>query len=330
MAAADQINTHTSQEAAGAGQEADIEKPRCNLCGADDAVVLYTDSDHRYFVDDRQWPVVMCKRCKLAYLSPRPTPSAIGRYYPSNFYVGRDSVAAQKRYQRQWRYLAPLKPGKLLDIGCANGDWMQFVKDRGWSVTGIEPSENSENPHGLDIRRGRIPEALYDVHDSFDAVTAWAVFEHFHDPLGGFEAVARVLKPGGHLILLVTNIRSPFSRYAYQEDLPRHLYFFSDKTLAAYAEKTGFDLLRVDHTTDIFGGSGRGALRAQAFQALGLGVSTLREFHQLPLAQRFRERPAVAAMDAALAVTERFVLNDTVVRALRVSGIIVGVFRRRG
>ncbi len=307
----------------------DIERPLCNLCGADDAEVLYTGRDHRYHVDDIEWPVVQCRRCKLAYLCPRPSPGAIGKYYPSRFYVGRDSGAAQRRYERQWRYLAGVRPGRLLDVGCANGDWMRFVADHGWEVAGVEQSENSENPYGLDIRRGRIPEALDHPDASFDAVTAWAVFEHLHDPLGAFSAVARVLRPGGCFVMLVTNIHSLFSRYAHQEDIPRHLYFFSERTLGTYADRTGLELLRVDHTTDLFGGSGRGVLRVQAFKALGLGVPAFHTFMTQRPAQRLRERPLVATLDLGLAAIEKLALRDSIIRALRVSGIIVGVFRRR-
>lgn len=98
----------------------------------DDAEVLYTGRDDRYHVTSIDWPVVQCRRCKLAYLCPRPSPGAISKCSPSRFYVGRDW--AQRRYERQWRYLAGLRPGRLLDVGCANGDWMRSVAGHGWEV----------------------------------------------------------------------------------------------------------------------------------------------------------------------------------------------------
>jgi 2-polyprenyl-3-methyl-5-hydroxy-6-metoxy-1,4-benzoquinol methylase len=39
---------------------------------------------------------------------------------------------------------------------------------------------------------------------SFDIVTAWAVFEHLHNPSDYFFEVQKVLKPGGKFIFLVT------------------------------------------------------------------------------------------------------------------------------
>jgi hypothetical protein len=53
----------------------------------------------------------------------------------------------------------------------------------------------------------------------------------------------------------VTNIRSVCSCYAYQEDIPRHLHVFSERTLAAYAERVSLSLGRVDHDTRFFGDS---------------------------------------------------------------------------
>jgi SAM-dependent methyltransferase len=306
----------------------DTEYTVCNLCGADDARELYRAADYRFQVDRTEWPVVQCRRCSLAYLNPRPAPAAIGRYYPRGFFEGRELEHAVTRYKHQADYLSDISPGRLLDIGCANGDWMYLMTCLGWRVSGIERSPNSSNPHGLDIRRGDFPDSCDYQDNYFDVVTAWAVFEHLHDPMAAFTRVGGLLRSGGYFILLVTNIKSIFSRYSYQEDIPRHLYFFSERTLARYADSAGLYLHQVDHSTKLYGGAGRGALRLRVFSRLGWSRREYFRFIRLPRPERMRRCPAMAALGMLLGGIEHLVLSDWLVCRLRLNGHIVAVMRK--
>jgi SAM-dependent methyltransferase len=305
-----------------------VERVACDLCGVDDAVELYRMPDCRFEVDDIEWPLVQCRRCELAYLNPRPTPAAIGRYYPAHFYEKRDADTLRRRYEAQASYLADLRPGALCDIGCARGDWIKLMAERGWDVHGLEPSEHSGDPYGFRIRNGRFPEDADWPDASFDLVSAWAVFEHLHEPMAAFHRAARLLKSGGHLTILVTNIRSLSSRYGYQEDVPRHLYFFSEKTLARYAARTGFVLERVDHDTEMFGGSGRGVLRVRLFEALGWAPRDYFRFMRVGHAQRFAAHPVFACLGLGVSALERVLFREHLVRWLRASGIIIARMRK--
>src|SRR5256885_3666722 len=53
---------------------------------------------------------------------------------------------------------------------------------------------------------------------------------------------------------LVPNLRSIWARLALLEDVPRHLYFFSPRTLRRLGEHAGLELRSLHHTTDLFGG----------------------------------------------------------------------------
>jgi len=64
---------------------------------------------------------------------------------------------------------------------------------------------------------------------TYDAVTAWAVLEHVHDPMAYFRKAAQVVKKDGLFVFLVPNFASVASRSLFCEDLPRHLYFFTRK-----------------------------------------------------------------------------------------------------
>ncbi len=222
---------------------ADLENVACNLCGGRDFKPLYRKPDEFYLRDD-WFQVVACKSCGLGFVNPRPTVMAIQRYYPGDYFTYHfksDSARLSARYQRQATYLeaAGAAAGgpmpRLLDIGCANGDFPRFMRKVGWDVEGVETADNSESVNDFHCYRS-LDEIPGDAR--YDAITAWAVMEHVHDPMSVFAGTARLLKKGGVFIALTTNLDSVSSRYLFREDIPRHLYFFSPRTVAAYAAKT--------------------------------------------------------------------------------------------
>lgn len=301
------------------------ERIRCNLCGADDAAPLFRLRDYRLQVDDVEWTAVRCRRCGLGYLNPRPTREEARRYYPARYFEHR--ATAVDRYRRQAAYVPGR--GRLLDIGTAGGEFLCVMRERGWEVAGIEPSAPNGNAHGLNIARVDFPEESGFEPESFDTITAWAVFEHLHDPYRAFDACMRLLRPEGRLVVQVPNLRSVWARWALQEDVPRHLYFFSESTLAAYATRAGLRVERVVHTTDLFGGSGRGVLRLLMLRALGEPLSRYFDMSRTPVGERFRQAPLFAILWSAVDAIERVVLPDWLVRWARMSGQIVVTFSKR-
>lgn len=299
----------------------------CNLCGSTDVRLLYRQKDFRFWVDAVEWNLVVCEGCGLGYLNPRPTVAEIGRYYPPRYYADRQSAGA--RYARLAGYV-PGEAGRLLDVGTARGDFLAVMRDRGWEVTGIEPSTDAEPLPGVRVLRLRFPEGCDLPEESFDVVTAWAVFEHLHDPAAAFRACARVLRPGGRLVVQVPNLHSISARWARQEDIPRHLYFFSEQTLDRFAAASGLSLDRVVHTTDLFGGSGRGILRLGLMRAVGWQPEDYYRMYAVPRRERFRRWPVAAPACTAVGTIERVLLSDRLVRRLRLSGQVVAYFSKPG
>jgi SAM-dependent methyltransferase len=204
-----------------------------------------------------------------------------------------------------------------------------LARDRGWSVEGLELAEAAGNPHDLTIHRLSFPEEAASLAgESYDVITAWAVFEHLRDPRRAFEACTRLLRPGGRLIIQVPSLRSIHARFALHEDIPRHLYFFSPATLRRFGQLTGLEVTRVDQTTDLFGGSGRGVLRLALVRALGGSVDDYFEVWRTPRRERFRRWPVLAWAWTAVAAIERVLLTDWLVRALGISGQIVVEFHK--
>jgi len=146
------------------------------------------------------------------------------------------------------RFLCAHKPpGRLLDIGCGTGDFLQQARKREWDVSGVEMSANACRIAAERLGGGIYKGDLVEIElppEWFDAVTLWHVFEHITSPNELLQAISRVLKPGGILIIEVPNIRNPvygfLGRYYLHLDLPRHVYFYDPDTLLAMVEKHGF------------------------------------------------------------------------------------------
>lgn len=304
-----------------------LEEITCNLCGSDNSKFLYSLRDYRFETDETLWRVVQCRRCGLGYLNPRPTEADIGRFYPENYYEGRSPKDAGRRYHAQLAYV-PRGKGRLLDVGTAGGFFLDLLSSRGWTVFGIDRSDAASR-QGSEARvvQGLFPVTAF-APASFDCITAWAVFEHLHDPLGAFRECERLLRPNGRVIVQVPNLRSLSGRFSYQEDVPRHLHFFSPRTLRAYAHASGLELEDLIHTTKIFGGSGRGTARVWLFRALRRSVDDYFAFRMMRPVERLRQSPLLAGAWYAVAAVESALIHDRLVERLRVSGQVIAIYRK--
>ncbi len=236
----------------------------CPLCESDDADVLFERRDLTYGITDVAFMVVRCRRCALVYVNPRPTEIEIHKYYPEEFYdpvVDADQLLRDKQelLSLKYSYVKDITPGRLLEIGCAKGEFMMFMKQHGWNVSGVDFSNKPPNVFGLDIRYGSIESADFD-DNSFDLVALWAVLEHVYSPKRMLREVCRLLKPGGALVLLVTNFNSLPARLMRQDDVPRHTTLFTSATISRLLKATGFTVnyVRCDHR--LYGGTNRGLM----------------------------------------------------------------------
>jgi SAM-dependent methyltransferase len=298
----------------------------CNLCGADDAKPVVRLRDYRLRVDDTAWSVVQCRRCSLGYLNPRPTTSEMARYYPETYFAHR--TASNPRYARQAARIGG-EAGDLLEIGDARGDFLRIMQRRGWRVVGLEPS-SAMGAGDVTILRARFPAECPLPKESFDVIAAWSVFEHLHDRGTAFNRCAEVLRPGGRLVIQVPNFASIQSRWALMEDVPRHLYFFTRRTLEAYAMQANLTVRRVEYPTDLGPASGRGVMRLALVRAACGTVDDFFDFYQSTRKDRFRRSPVLAALWTATAGVERVLLSDRLTSAVHVSGQIVCDLVRTG
>ena len=247
----------------GSSQDNTLEEVACDFCGSDAREVLYTVADWGGLPVPEGSRLVRCRECGLVYLSPRPTPEQIGDYYTPDYTPYRPAVGTEPNPLVRWirrRKLAQrrgwiekisgLTGGRILDVGCSTGLFLNEMKNAGWDPTGIELTPRvaayARDTFGLEVITGTLPAAVQDLQPgSFDVITYWDVLEHTFSPGEELRHSADLLKPGGLLAINIPNWESPdrdlFGPYWIGLDPPRHLYVFPRKNLLAYLEKFGFE-----------------------------------------------------------------------------------------
>jgi SAM-dependent methyltransferase len=223
---------------------------------------------------DGEFTVAQCAACGLASTEPRLEGEAIARYYPSDYYTNTDAappppptginklIGDLRRGLLErfgpFRDLYAAPPGRLLDVGCGQGELAAEFIARGWTAAGIEPSAaaaRAASRAGVEMHVGTLSDAPF-APGSFDAVTFNHSLEHVPDPLGDLRAAARLVRPGGIVAVSVPNFggweRRVFGTRWFQLDLPRHLNHFDRRSLPALAERAGLTVRRTWSSSSIW------------------------------------------------------------------------------
>ena len=229
----------------------------CQLCGG---------ADRRTKFRDGPFSVVTCEGCGLTYVTPRlRDASLIEQVYDEGYW---SSASAAERGYSDYRTAAPLyrktyrrrlrvvrrhfpKPGRVLDIGCAAGYFLEVMRDEGWDVMGLEPSAailpqalarlGPERVKGGLLGQVELGEGCYDL------ITMWDVIEHIPDPVAAVREVGKLLAPGGKFLLETQDVASLAARvlgkrwhhYKHAE----HIYHFNRSTLGRMMNEAGFEVL---------------------------------------------------------------------------------------
>lgn len=253
-----------------------LEHVACDFCGSKKYKKIFSQPDmwfNSYEEFYFQFPVVRCCECGLEYVNPRPTQESMGDFYPKLYHADRIPQLAGERYQKQLKFLPEIASGsKVLDIGCAKGDWLHWLRENhsSWfEAFGCDAFSGAVRArYNISFKPVQLPECQYES-SFFDLATAWAVLEHVHTPSVYFSEVARVLKPDAKFVFLVPNSRSLYVRLAFKDDIPRHIYQFSEKSIRRYADKYGFHVEDCVYTEEIFDGRGHGAIARTLWRLAG-------------------------------------------------------------
>ena len=256
----------------------------CNLCGNAECDPLYRKPDVLYYPNE-WFDIVLCRSCDLAFVSPRPKQDEMKRFYPPEyfdlFFAKRPKFTGE-RHLKQLKSITGLNRNaskRLLDIGCANGDFPRLAIESGWQAEGLETAENVALRN--DVRIYRSLETI-STENQYDIITAWGVLEYLHDPMAYFKGIADHLAPNGAFVFAGSNLDSISARHLFGVDTPRALHIFGRKAIEAYARRNGLVVESMTADDTIYGMTPIHWLRYFMRRSLGLRPLRWEELPETP------------------------------------------------
>ncbi len=198
-----------------------------------------------------------CPNCGLQMQEKIPENSS--KLYQAGYYTGQsqysyiderksknyDNYVWQARLQNIRRFIAP--PADLLDIGCAFGGFIEAAQAFGYRSQGLDISNYAvdyAHSQGLKtIHQGSLETSNF-PNQSFDIISLIEVMEHLPDPCKTLEALSRIIRPGGLVLLQTANFlgwQARLQKNKYHYYLPGHLFYYSTKNLRLLFRRYGFD-----------------------------------------------------------------------------------------
>lgn len=227
----------------------------CPVCGADGTRSVYR-------LEPRA--LVRCVRCGLVRVDPMPTQRDALELYDAGYfedpeigyadYLG-DERVFRAEFRRRLRTIeAAGGRGRLFDAGCATGGLLLEARARGFSVSGLEPSEAvagvARERTGAPVRAQPLERVLLDRF-WYDVITLFDVLEHLVDPVPPLRVLRGALRPEGLLAVTVPDFGGWWSRVTG----PRwpfvtpweHLTYFTRRTLVTTLRAAGFREIKFAH-----------------------------------------------------------------------------------
>lgn len=234
-----------------------FEQVCCNLCGSESTNLLYAICGYT---------IVKCKNCSLVYLNPRPSQSDVYSLYNSDYFVGAgfdpsanyfkeaENPPSQEieRLIQKIRLIQKRKgTGRLLDVGCGAGLFLNVAKNEGFKVEGADisfaSSDFCKNKFSIPVQVGELEKINF--RNLFDVIHMEEVIEHLPNPKKTLSKIYELLDKDGIIVIQTGNIRSLKAKIAGKNwdyfRLPGHIYYFSPQTLCKLLEIAGFKIQKV-------------------------------------------------------------------------------------
>lgn len=232
-----------------------VTKSVCTVCGSKKTKILFpADIDPQKVsftyvktpYSGKTFRALRCLNCTHVFCSP----------LPKNLYKNYEDVVDEqylryvKSIELSSQVILPIiknyiSSGKVLDVGCATGEFLSVARKFGYDVEGLELSRWSSSiasKKGIKIFRERLNSLAKKFSDRYEVITLFGVIEHFENPLEEMSYIKKLLKPGGLLVIWTGDVNSLPSKilgksWWYWQG--QHIQYFTEKSLNLLSKKFG-------------------------------------------------------------------------------------------
>lgn len=166
--------------------------------------------------------------------------------------VFRQKRTTAEMYVRQLLAINGGRKGRLLEVGCGSGEFLDAASEQGFEVKGIEISEHAVATANTrlgpsTVQCGVIESAALEPAE-FDVVAFSDVIEHVRDPHAFLRRVHYCLRPGG-IVFIITPDTDSWShrlmRNHWMEYKLEHLYYFNRRSISFLLAKQNFSNVHI-------------------------------------------------------------------------------------
>lgn len=229
----------------------------CPACGSAASTPRYEKNGMRY---------VDCPECRTYYVNPRPPPDVLAWFYQGspNYAYWNNVVFPASENARHRKIFVPrvdrllelcrkysVSTGSLLEVGAGFGTFCGEVRSRDVfeRVVAVEPTPDLARTcrsRGLEVLEMPVEQVQLDPQTRFDVIANFEVIEHLFAPRDFVQHCARLLRPGGLLVLTCPNglgfdveVLGTASNTVDHE----HLNYFNPASLARLLSSCGLEVL---------------------------------------------------------------------------------------
>ena len=139
------------------------------------------------------------------------------------------------------KVLGEFKGKKIIDVGCGGCTLLEYIKNYGAEVLGVDPSPvalRASEQKNIPLINEFLTPGLLDGHVP-DAILQMDVFEHIYDPVTMLKAESEALSDQGYVIINVPNCEYSVSRGDISMAIPQHVNMFTRYSICKLVEEAG-------------------------------------------------------------------------------------------
>ena len=251
---------------------------QCNIC-------MNSQNNKIYYVKERmlnrgdEFKYLYCKKCGTLQLIDIPKDMEI---YYKNYPVFNKEVNSSNKYLKyifgnisasRIRGLLPRtiresmnykgymciaklnihKRGRILDVGCGTGEWLNSLHDIGYkNLYGVDKYAPRKNYiRGVKFVRGDVFKI---TKSKFDLITLHHSFEHMDNPGEVLKYLNILIKKKGTIVIRIPVMESEaWQKYKenwYQIDAPRHFFLYTERALRMLCDQTGLEIFDIQYDSN--------------------------------------------------------------------------------
>lgn len=210
--------------------------------------------------------IYRCLNCTTQFLFPQLDDESLNKLYSESYYKawglkGQEDNGPLKKmkiatFDLRLNLIQKYKPnGKILDVGCATGYFLEAAQKRGFECSGVEFSEYSSNIAkqkfgNSTIFHGTIEDCGFREKD-FDVIAMSDLIEHVRNPLQTLKKAKALLKEDGIIMIITPNtdsLSNKLMKRRWTHYKPEHFFYFNKHSMNHLAHMLGLNLMYTENS----------------------------------------------------------------------------------